>query len=385
MSFQVLNPALVRLLGCQVLARLRRIRRAFSSGRRLALTLLAMLLAVVWLGNAVVSVLLREPYEPGPFRRWISLGLLLYGLWHVVRVACQRPEAAIAWTAAEREWLCGGPFSRRDLLKYRLLVIFSATLPKALLASLLLLPDYPTWWCGVLGTVLGLVFLEYARLVIETVANGVSDRAYQIARGTVLGALLLVAGCGLWTALHQPPAAGDPPGWLGLAMRWAATLDTYRDLWFGRVVEAPFAVFARVVTAPGWGAELATWLSVAVLLVVTLGHTAVRLDGFFHSKAAREERRRLRAAGGLVATRHRRKAAAARLPCVPHWGGIGPLAWRQLLGVRQHLGSVLFALVAPGFLACLPLAAPADPKTTFLNVTALAFFYSFVLLPAALK
>ena len=100
-----LNPVLSRLLLVQAGARFRRGCRNFRSRRNLLLSVAALLLAAVWLGQSVVTL-----------RSWVPLTLMAYFLWHLLKVAWKRPEEAIAWSSAEREMICGGPFSRREVL-----------------------------------------------------------------------------------------------------------------------------------------------------------------------------------------------------------------------------------------------------------------------------
>jgi hypothetical protein len=67
------------------------------------------------------------------------------------------------------------------------------------------------------------------------------------------------------------------------------------------------------------------------------------------------------------------------------WGGAGPLAWRQLLGARRHWGSLLTAMIAPAVLSCAPCFVVGDAFLAFLSTTGALAFYSFLLLPTALR
>lgn len=73
------------------------------------LSLLAILLAVVWLGQVVAGLLFREPADPQKLAVWIPLGLLAYTLWHLLKTACRQPIEPFEWTPAERELLGGAP------------------------------------------------------------------------------------------------------------------------------------------------------------------------------------------------------------------------------------------------------------------------------------
>jgi hypothetical protein len=70
---------------------------------------------------------------------------------------------------------------------------------------------------------------------------------------------------------------------------------------------------------------------------------------------------------------------------IPRCGGAGPLVWRQLLGARRHWGSLLTAMIAPAILTCTPLFVIADRNIAFLSTTATLAFYTFLLLPTALR
>jgi hypothetical protein len=59
--------------------------------------------------------------------------------------------------------------------------------------------------------------------------------------------------------------------------------------------------------------------------------------------------------------------------------------WRQLVGARRHWGSLLTAMIAPAVLACIPCFVLADPYIAFLSTTGTLAFYTFLLLPTALR
>ena len=378
MQSLAINPALWQLLRFQALGKLRKLKASFSSPRRQMLSILAVLLAFVWLGNAIAGVMLRDAYDPLAFQRWMSRGLLLYFCWHLIHVAYARPEAAVEWTSAEQILLCGGPFSRRELLTYRLLGIFSATLPKASIVALVLWPDLPMVWSGFLGLLLGLVFLEYIRLILQTLAAGMSDRRYLALRIGVFASVIAVVGSGFWHAVSLMELDGKNH-WLFLG-EWVWAIGTVNDSGFGQLIEAPFRLFASVIIAEAVTAKFLTSLASGVLLVASAAHFSIRLDGVFYQKTREAE-----FLSTDERTARRTDTGSSRWPRISRVGGAGPIAWRQLSYARRHWGSLSVGLGVPAFLACLPLLVPGDPKATFLTVFGGVVFYSFVLLPAALK
>lgn len=376
MQSLAIHPALWQLLRFQTFGKLRRLRASFASPRRQFLSFLAVILAIVWLGNAVAGVLLREAYDPAIFQRWMSRSLLLYFLWHVIRVAYARPEAAVEWSPSEEVWLCGGPFSRKELFTYRLMGVFSATLPKAALVTFVLFPDLPLIWSGFCGLLLGLVFLEYLRLMLETLACGLSNRYYAGFRVLVFGSVIAIVGSGFWHAVSLMRLDGENH-WRFLR-EWASAMGAINETWFGQICEAPFRVFANVIVAEGLSTAFVAALGGTVLMVLAAAHFAIRLDCVFYKKSREAE-------FGNTRTDATHDSAASQWPRIFRLGGAGPIAWRQLHFARKHWTSLSVGLGVPALLACLPLLVPGDGTATFLTVFGGVVFYSFVLLPAALK
>lgn len=378
MQSLAIHPALWQLLRLQARGKFRKLLANFSSPRRQLLSFLAVLLAIVWLGNAVASMLLRDSYDPIAFERWMSRSLLLYFFWHLIRVAYTRPETAQEWSPSEQTFLCGGPFSRRELLTYRLMGILSATLPKAALVAFVLWPDLPAIWTGFLGLLFGLVFLEYLRTILETLICGMSNKQFVLYRTVVFGAVIAIVGYGLSHAVSQVTLDGKNH-WRFLS-EWAGAIGGLNDTLIGQLLEAPFRVFANVIMADciSWG--LMSHLGSALALVTAAAHFSIRWDAVSFAKtqeaeilSSSEERseRGLKNSGGW--------------PRIFRLGGMGTVAWRQWHFARRHWGSLSVGLGVPAVLACLPLLVPGDGLATYLTVFAGVVFYSFVLLPAALK
>ena len=387
MTINMFHPAIAQLLRFQSMAKLRRMCRGFSTRRRFLLSSLGLILAVVWLGQAAVSILLREPTDPAKFRSLVPLGMLAYGLWHVLKVACRRPEEPIEWTPAERELLCGGPFQRHHLVVYRLATITMAAIFKAACFSLLMLPDLHVWEAGFFGSLLALLFLDLIRMSVEVTACGISRRTYLKCRVLVLVLVGAVAGSALVTATCSPsiPQADTARTTIGLMAGIIRAVAEMRESWIGVVFESPFLVFSQVITVQEYSHNLFGWVTLAIAMVASTAWLVIRLDSYFLSKAASAERLEYGRRDNTASAPLFPRLAQVDLPQVPWYAGVGPLAWRQAIGAHRHAGSLLLALVAPGVLACIPLLVHREPKRALLDVVGALAFYSFLLLPAALK
>lgn len=356
------------------------------------LSLVALVLAAVWLGNAAVSILLRNPYPIATLEKWIPIALMIYALWHVLKVAWKRPETAIEWTAAEQALVCDGPFSRRHVLVYRLGMVMRATVLKALFVSLLLMADFPIWPVGFAGVVLALAFLELLRMTLEISTHGVRRSTYLLFRTGVFGIVGTMAACALVTALRAPLANG-PSATAELLRRLFGAAMELRHTGIGALAEAPFVPFSQVITTSNvFRPEFVTWVLLALLLVAGLLWLVFWLDRVFRTAVRRAEAgsdvlaMRLRLSGSTFETPVPPQSRPdIRLRRIPRFGGVGPLVWRQGIGAFGHRFGLLTAFLPPTVLALLPLAVPMSSSASFLQVAGGLVFYTSLLLPAALR
>ena len=425
------HPATLQLLRYQATARVSRTLRSFRGRRRLLLSILSVLLAVLWLGQVVAGILFREPADPQKLAVWIPLGLLAYSLWHLLKAACRTPIEPFEWTPAERELLGAAPLRRRELVMYRLIAIAVAAVAKAACFSLVMLPDLHVWLAGFAGMLMALLFVDLIRMAIEILAYGMSRKAFIRFRIVVLAAAGMCLGIALLNSLPFPDGEtrGGEPTALFIGLRILNSLMDLRTTWLGSIAETPFHVFASVILTPRISMTLVTHLLLAAALVMILAESVVRLDSLIQQWRIAAERsafQRLFAgvsvtagqqespledalqlegalqqpgshrpavvargchdnglpAGRITETR-RRLSPAVRVP-VRVWGA-GSLAWRQALGAFHYRTSVGVALIVPGFLSCLTLLTPQYGPTMLIQLVGGLVFYSFLLLPTALK
>lgn len=383
-----LHPALTRLLELRYAGRLGALLRNFTHPRRLAVSILGTLLALVWLGNAVAGVLFREQYDPEAFRDWLTLSFTGYALWHFVRVAWQRPEHGLEWTDAEANALMAYPFTRRELVSYRLMTVLIATTLKATIGTILLLPDLPVPLLGFVAMWLGLGFIELIRIACDMWASSLEPKLFRLYRGAVVTAFAVPAVVLLVQAVRSTQHSADNieiPVFVLFLKSLMSVIRASIDTPLGMVLTAPFSLFVVPVTArelsPAVMAHFVGGMALIWLterLVLGLDHRGERLrhdrekrapvldDAADRSDRGRSERRSL--PGGML----------LRLA--------GPVVWRQCVGVRRYLGGVLMALLPPAILAAMPLYMERlDDTWGFANFLGALTFYTFVLLPAALK
>jgi hypothetical protein len=116
----------------------------------------------------------------------------------------------------------------------------------------------------------------------------------------------------------------------------------------GCVLLAPFDVFARTITASAH--DLPKWAIPAFLINLLMLAVVIGLDANYLETAAmvsqRRYERRQRARAGGVARMSEGGASKFRVLQLPRWGGIGPIAWRQLIGaVRSSRGLMILLII----------------------------------------
>jgi hypothetical protein len=385
----LVHPATLELLWLQSRGRRRRMWARFCQPRRLILSALACVLAVVWLGNAALTIWLREAASPETLRALLSFGLVLYSLWHFTKAAFFRPEGPFEWSPAEQELLLAMPLRPRELVAYQLASVTVTTLIKSGLFAVLMLPDLRCLPLGFVGLVLAMMTLEILRMAIEIAAWGMGRFAF-LAYRTVVVTALVAAGFAVGAVILRGEALasginvhdGFRQRFLDVVIELNASALGYASLPFQPLVDL---ILAESLTV----AHLASAAAAAVV-VSGMAVGVVGLYSITTQHVARREQREYGARGGANDS-HREPMASSSAPLalafrrIPRLGGAGALLWRQLLGARRHWGSLLTAMIAPAVLASAPCFVIGDSQLAFLATTATLAFYTFLLLPTALR
>lgn len=392
MTTALFHPATVQLLRLQSRGRSRRMWARFCQPRRLILSAIACALAVFWLGNAAMTIWLRESASPETLRALLSLGLIMYVGWHFTKAAFFRPESPFDWMPAERDVLLAMPLRPRDLVAYQLASVTVTTILKAGLFTILLLPDLRCLPLGLAGLVLVMMALEILRLAIEIATWGMGRLAFQAYRATVLAVLLATGFAAIVVFLRSDILSGQINVGEGLRQRLLDILVQLNDSVF-LYVAIPFQPFLDLILANALTAAKA-WL--AALALATVAGLAASVIGLYTATArcvAKRERHVYdansvgRDAGSTRNAVRPTLSPECKRPLqrIPRFGGAGALAWRQLVGARRHWGSLLTAMIAPAVLAVIPCFIVADSHMAFLATAGALAFYTFLLLPTALR
>ncbi|MGD9635315.1 MAG: hypothetical protein AB7G28_12945 [Pirellulales bacterium] len=381
------HPAALELLRLQSRGRRRRLWQRFRQKRRLVLSLVAGVLAVIWLGNAVMTVWLRESASLETLRALLSWGFVLYATWHLAKAAFFRPEHPFEWTDAERETLLSMPLRPRDLVGYQLASVTVTTIVKTVLFGVLLLPDLRCLPLAFVGLLLAMLLLEFVRMIVDLVTWGLSRRAYIFYRAIVVAGLV-AAGVAVWVTIARSDLlAGKVELGDGVLDRFLAILKALEPTTIGYAA-LPFRPFVDLITATAIDVHGLALAAASSAFVLAMGASIAPLYSFVTKRAvAREQANYAKVAAAAVARESVHDADGMRslVIRVVRWHGLGPIVWRQLVGVRRQWGSVLTAMIAPAILAAAPCFVIAEPNVAFLATAGTLAFYTFLLLPTALR
>lgn len=384
----LIHPALWQLAGMRMRGRIRSMVSSFMQPRKFFVSLLGAILAVVWLSNVIASILFRERYESEALRSWMTLMLTMYAGWHFVRVAWQRPESSIEWSEAENNNLIPSPLTRVQLVQYRLATVLGVTTLKASIGTILLLPDLQVPWLGFCALWFGLAFVEFIRLISDTLAAGMSMQSYRSFRAVIVF-LVTTLGLSLSVAALERTQAVDPNSQVPIVIHFGQYLLESVQLSIhsiaGAVITAPFALFVELMVTSEVSAETGLLMGAGCSVIIVALWVYFRLDRW--SEAA--IRHRQKAVSGVIISRSAEAANLLEKLSLPKaFKAVrgGAVVWRQLIGMSRYRTGVVLALIPPAILAAMPLFMERlSDRMAIVNFLGGLVFYSFLLLPSAMK
>ena len=355
--------------------------RLRGQGRQLKRTLSSpkgIVLAVITLGffgMALVPFVLAQsmPKQAMPMVTWFLHPAALLAFW-AFTVAGSSFRSPIAFSMAEVDFLFPGPFTRRQLLVYKLSATLLGTLGMAVMATLFL----PwAWWPAIfVGIWLVGVFMQWSAVLTALAAAWLGTRFRRLLSVFALVSILAIAASTYQVGVFAPG--------LGIRERLAALESS----WAAKVVLAPFVVFSRLIAART-ATELVGWGTAALAMVAGVAAAILMLDvNFLDASLAASRRRyealeRLKRSGGLPSLTARSKPRFT-VPTFPRMRGAGPIAWSQALQMLRGSGRLIIllpALVGPfaamGILASRRANEPATGIVIGMTMT-IAFLISTI-------
>jgi hypothetical protein len=358
-----MDRALWFLLWLRFRGWLRRLGRDLYTVKGALLALLGALFLMPCLALWIFSALSRTQQAAGPempaaLSHYLPLALLGFTVLTLLSSAGER--GVLAFTPAEVTFLFTGPFSRRQLLAYKIIAVFLSSLVMAVffLVWMATLPIYslrPGF--AYLAIVLFLLFTQLLTIAIGLVAGTIGVQAYNRRRKLILVGLAILS----LAALVE--IGGDL-----FRLPRSELIERVEQTPLLYAVLEPFRWFARAFGATQFWPDFARWGGLSLAIVLGLLLLIFALDAHYLETAAAASEsvyaqlQRLRTGGAAAVVLRSGAAARSWLPMLPWWGGIGPVAWRQLATVpRSRSTLVLLLMLFP--LVALPLLGTRQEQT----------------------
>jgi hypothetical protein len=328
--------ALFMLYTLQARALVRRLGRSMRSVKGALLAIFGVLVIGLWLAPSVWQAHAGPRTDPQRVRDAAPMLLLTMA---VMSLVTSGGEKAVAFTPAEVDFQFPGPFTRRQLLAYKIGKALAGLLFSATLLAIVFLRHSTGWlqaWCGLF---LAMLFMHLLSMAIALVAQSTGERVYNRWRKAIVGLVIFVVGGAVTLFVHEA----------GLR-DFAAISRALRGSRAGTILLAPLDVFGQLFTAGSWHDGL-VYGSLAVGVNGVLAVVVFYLDAdYLEAAAARSQAvyariQRLRK-GGLSALAGPGKRARGVVPRLPFMGGMGPIVWRQMTNaLRSSRGLLLVLLI----------------------------------------
>ncbi len=345
-----MSRALWLLLFLAVRARYRRITRGLLSLKGFLLMFcglgfFALVVVVPLVARNTSDIPQLEAPAANPVQRFGPVGILIFALLSVFSSTKYR---GVYFSPAEVDFLFQGPFTRRELLIYRLATQFVYTTLSVFIMSAILFPYFQGFWQTAAGLFFTFVFLNLVQISGSLLAGSLQERAVARGRRFIISVLVLFAllvFCGFTAAFSggneireslRNFLGSQMVGWILLPLKTFSETLAASDL--------------KSFLSWGAGALAVDLLLLGLVLRLDIDYTESSLET---SRKIFQRVQQLRKGGRLVQSGQKLRW---NLPMPSRWGGVGVVAWRQAQEmVRETPGAVylLFAFTAG---ALLPLA-----------------------------
>lgn len=312
------------------------VRRQFSAGsiRRTVFTILGIGMFLVWFLSLVFSAALSKSRPPEEILATMPFYLAGFALLPLV---LGNDDRAIAFSPAEIDFLFAGPFSRRELVLYKMIKLVLTSVLGGLFFALILRRQATSFGTCAAGAVLSLVFINLLTTAIALLRDTLRERSFALVRRAAV--VVLIAGVvGVAYYIKQPGATA---------------IEHFKRLaespWV-RAVLAPARVFAHVFAART-GAEAAVWSAGCLAMIAGAGGLVLALDkGYMEAALAASQRRqdRIARASRGVMIEAGKPIKPVGLPMLRALGPAGAIVRRQAITALRTSRGWLLILVLGG-------------------------------------
>ncbi|MBD3268264.1 hypothetical protein GF373_16485 [bacterium] len=367
----MIHPSLLFLLKLRFYAGLRQMKRNVKSPKKAVVYVAIVAWFCLAFGPSLLTGMNSKPTDPQVVRLWIA-GIMF--LLFVMQFLFSVGDKAVNFKPSEIDFLFTGPFSRRQLVLYKIVFSYATSFFPLLIFSFVLFPHAPWFLALVIGVFFGQNLIQLAAILFALIRQSLPLQMYSKTRRYLLLGIVVVGLVGIKQVL---PLELRVPTFAELQQAMQASVLKY--------ILFPFDVFGRIIVAGTW-VELLTWAPIGILLNGILIGLILQMDRDFvelswqASHRFSERLKKAQSSGAMISSKLKGEVKT-RLPMFPRLAGVGPLLWRQILQFMRSSKSVaIIHFVVPLFVGPVFFFFGAEKETAFILIGILAyvtFLFSF--------
>jgi hypothetical protein len=326
--------ALWTLIWLNFRAVLRKTFRQLRTVRGFLFFIVGLSVAFMWIGPSLFLNLRLHPQTSSTVMTTAPAMILMVSVLNLLSSAGER---AVTFTPAEVDFLFPGPFTRRQLLIYKLTRTGVAGLFSSVVFGAILGRFGGTFFCRMIGVWLLFQFLQLLAMIVALVQTIVGEQIVSTGRRWLLigfGIVLALTAAQFFRTHHD--------------LNWEFVSQVSQTP-TGVIILTPFRIFAEALLAPKFFYEGLHHATEAAGIDLIMAAIVVSLDANYLETAATASAKRYdRLArvrrSGLGGTA---KATSARfkISMLPWLGGAGPIIWRQMTTAMRTARSLLTVLI----------------------------------------
>jgi hypothetical protein len=330
--------ALLLLLRLNGAASIRRLVRGIGTPKGALLSLLTLGIACFVFVPSVAMYFTRDAPSSQNLVQYAPFAMFAY---LILALLTSAGEKAIVFTPSEIDFLFTAPFTRRELLGYKIVGTLVTSCVLGVLMTAAFAYHFHNLFYAVCALSMTFLFLALAGMLITLVGQYAAENAFSRGRQLLALVMLVFFAAAMSQAMKQVEFVA-----LSNFPAWAKEISTSN---MGRIVLAPFNPFCYAMAADEFS-KFAIWISVAALINAGMIGGILLMDANYLEAAARishrfyEHQQRIKKSGGAAAKLTSR-SVRWRIPMLPRMSGFGPMAWRQLTSVIRQSKGILVVLV----------------------------------------
>jgi hypothetical protein len=331
----VIHPALLLLIRKQLRGFLR---RQFTGGstKRTVFTILGIGAFILWLGSIGLSAAFQKGKAPEEISAFLPLYLTGFALLPII---FGNDDRAIAFTPAEIDFLFPGPFSRRDLVLYKMLKLVLSSIFGGVILSIWLKRFSSSFGTCIVAAAMYLVFLNLLTTAVALVRDTMQERAFTLLRRALT--VLLIGG--IAGIMYYVNSTGAPT---------VESMHRLADSIPGLIITAPARAFTHVFN-PRSPAEFVIYTATCLAMIMGAAGLVLVFDkGYMEAALNASQRRQLRMArftrGVSIPTD--KPARPVSLPSLARLGPPGAIVKKQLItAIRASRGWIIAFIMAAAY------------------------------------